>query len=67
MSRYGKFLRKQAKDVYWGNGEPDHPTCPDCGATMDFHGGDLAIGDGYWDCPGCDYSFTEDDLEDYEV
>ena len=67
MSKYKKFLGEMAKDVYWGNGEPDHPICPSCGATMDFHGGDLAIGDGYWDCPDCDYSFTEDDLKDYEV
>lgn len=64
---FEKFLKKMAKDVYWGNGEPDHPKCPNCKSTMDFHGGDLPIGEGYWDCPGCDFSFSEEDLKDYEV
>ena len=29
---------------------------------MTFHGGDLDYGDGYWNCDSCDYSFTEDDM-----
>ena len=27
--------------------DPDHPRCPACGATMQFHGGDLEFGQGY--------------------
>lgn len=62
MASIKGFLKKQAKDVYYGNGNPDHPTCPSCGLTMNFHGGERKLGTGYWDCPGCDFTFTEDDL-----
>ena len=51
MSRFAKFLKELASDVYWGEGNPDNPTCPNCGAKMSFHGGDREYGDGYWDCP----------------
>lgn len=47
----------------------DHPNCPNCGAVMNFFGhdekGDFDYGDGYWECPECGWSFTEDDLENY--
>lgn len=67
MSEYKRFLKKQASAVYWGEGETDHPICPSCGETMNFHGGERAAGEGYWDCPGCDFSFTEDDLSEFDV
>lgn len=62
MSR--KFLKELAYDVYYGSSvrDTDHPTCPKCGSIMTFHGGDLEIGKGYWDCSGCTYSFTEEEL-----
>lgn len=67
MAWFNNFLESQAHDVYWCEGNPDTPTCPQCGATMQFHGGDLAIGDGYWDCPGCSFTFTENDLSEFDV
>lgn len=46
--------------------DSDHPTCPRCGSTMDFHGhddyGDFAYGDGYWECTGCGFKVSESDL-----
>ena len=62
MASIKKFLKKQASDVFYGEGNPDHPDCPVCGSTMNFHGGDRQMGEGYWDCSGCDFTFTEDDL-----
>lgn len=62
MSNFVDFLAKMAVDLYYGEGDTDNPTCPNCGGTMSFHGGDRPIGEGYWDCP-CGYSFTEDDLD----
>ena len=67
MASIKKFLKEQAYNVYYGYGNPDHPTCPKCGNVMEFHGGDRPSGEGYWDCPGCNFNFTEEDLEDYEV
>ena len=67
MAKFLDFLKQQASDVFWGDGNPDTPTCPSCGSTMSFHGGDRPTGEGYWDCSGCDYSFTEDDLSEFEV
>lgn len=61
MSKYRSFLKKQAHDVFWGEGNPDHPSCPNCGSIMNFHS------EGYWDCPGCNYSFTEQDLDEFDV
>lgn len=57
-----EFLKKQAYNVYYGKGNTDHPQCPYCSSIMNFHGGDRALGDGYWDCSGCDFTFTENDL-----
>jgi C4-type Zn-finger protein len=46
--------------------DTDHPTCPQCGATMDFHGhdenGDFALGEGYWICNSCNYKVKESEL-----
>ena len=67
MKKFKKFLKSMAEEL----GEPipeintDTPTCPNCGSTMEFHGGDLDYGDGYWDCSSCGYTFTEDDLEEF--
>lgn len=65
MSR--KFLKELANDIYYANPnrDTDHPTCPKCGETMSFHGGDLVYGEGYWDCSGCNYTFTETQLDKY--
>lgn len=62
MADIKRFMKKQAKAVYYGEGNPDNPTCPVCGSMMSFHGGDRTIGNGFWDCPSCDFTFTEDDL-----
>ncbi len=61
------FMREFADDVYQARPgqDNDHPTCPRCGGQMSFHGDDLPIGEGYWDCDGCDFSFTEDELDEY--
>lgn len=44
----------------------DHPICPSCGEKMTFHGhdesGDFPYGEGYWECDGCGYKVTENDL-----
>lgn len=56
------FFRSFAEAVYYGEGDTDHPDCPRCGDTMEFHGGDRPYGEGYWDCSSCDYSFTEERL-----
>lgn len=64
---FKKFLKQLAEDVYYCSTtrDTDHPTCPKCGGNMTFHGGDLSYGDGYWDCDGCTYTFTEDELNEY--
>ncbi len=62
---FEKFFKKFADDVYYGIGDTDHPKCPQCGGTMTFHGGDLPLGDGYWDCENCDCTFTEDEVNEY--
>ena len=60
------FLSDFAITLHNNNGETDtdHPTCPQCGSTMNFHGVNLPIGDAYWDCPNCPFSFTEEDIEE---
>ena len=49
-----------------GDFNPDHPPCPRCGNEMDFHArdarGEFSSGDGYWECPDCDFRFYEDQL-----
>ena len=64
------FLKQLKHDVYWSIGNPDNPECPHCGATMIFYGhddnGDFPDGEGYWKCPDCDYSVTENDIEDID-
>lgn len=62
---FHKFLRKLAEDVFYGFGNPDNPKCPNCGGTMTFHGGELSYGNGYWDCDSCDYTFTEDEMNEH--
>lgn len=57
------FLKALAEAVYYGEGDTDHPECPECGEKMKFYGGDRAYGDGYWECSSCGYTFTESDLD----
>ena len=44
-----------------------HPTCPECGAIMDFHGhdddGDFEIGYGFWKCSECGFTVFEHELK----
>ena len=58
-----EWMAKLAVDVYYGEGDTDHPDCPTCGGRMNFFGGDRAHGEGYWKCSSCGFSVTEDDLE----
>lgn len=67
MASIKKFLKQQAYNVSYGMGDPDHPNCPHCGTVMNFHGGDRVLGDGFWDCSGCDFTFTEDDIRYIDV
>ena len=61
------FFKRLARDVYYGDTgrDTDHPKCPQCGKRMTFHGGDLPLGDGYWECSRCGFSFSEDELEEH--
>ena len=44
-----KKMKKIAHDVFWGEGDTDHPICPECGFTMNFFGGDdVPIGNAVW-------------------
>ena len=53
-------------DVY----NTDHPTCPECGATMNFIGhdddGDFAQGDAYWICDNCGLKVYEGEVYKYQ-
>lgn len=62
-----RFFKRLARDVYYGdtNRDTDHPKCPECGERMTFYGGDLAIGEGHWDCENCGFTFTESELYEY--
>ena len=40
--------------------DTDHPPCPYCTVTMNFHSSDH--GDDYWDCPNCNFSITYSEL-----
>lgn len=58
---------REAVDYPWDSSiDSDHPDCPHCGCTMDFYGhdetGDFVYGEGYWECNGCGFKITEDDL-----
>lgn len=65
MAIFTEFLKQLAHDVYYGEGDPDNPPCPECGDTMTFHGGERPIGEGYWEC-ACGCTFTEDDLPEFD-
>lgn len=68
MSENKKFFKQMAYNVFWRQGDTDHPDCPECNSTMNFHGGDdISIGEGYWECSSCGYSFTESDLDEFDV
>lgn len=67
MNKKEKMM-KIAHDVFWGKGDTDHPSCPECGSTMNFFGGDdVPLGDAVWKCPDCKFQFSENDLNEYDV
>ena len=43
----------------------DLQTCPRCGGSMPFHGGTIAIGEGYWECVNCGFRVVENELNQY--
>lgn len=63
---YRGFRKKLATDVFWGEGNTDTPECPRCGETMQFHGGELAFGEGYWDCSNCGFTVKEEELDQFD-
>ena len=63
--KYVKFMKYLAEAVYYGEGNTDEPECPACKETMEFYGGERPYGDGYWECPDCGYSVTENDINKY--
>ena len=50
--------------------DTDHPTCPECGSTMNFIGhdddGDFAQGDAYWICNNCGLKVFEGEVYKYQ-
>lgn len=65
--RSWKKALRNAVDYPWDSDiDSDHPNCPRCGGTMDFHGhdddGDFAYGEGYWECDSCGFKVTENDV-----
>lgn len=64
-------MKKWKKDlfdaIYSPFDDSDHPACPHCNATMDFFGhddeGDFPLGEGYWKCSNCGFTFYEKDLD----
>ena len=65
--RSWKKALRNAVDYPWDSDiDSDHPKCPRCGSTMDFHGhdddGDYAYGEGYWECDSCGFKVTENDV-----
>lgn len=55
--------------VTGGEYDTDHPTCPECGSTMNFIGhdddGDFDDGDAYWICDNCGLKVYEDEVFKY--
>lgn len=68
MKMWKRNLKYMIENPWDAKGNSDHPDCPDCGCTMNFFGhdknGDFPMGEGYWECPACNYSIREDDLDD---
>ncbi len=66
--KYEKFKAQLNYNIHQNDydNDTDHPLCPDCGSTMNFYGhdnnGDYAYGEGYWECDGCGYKVTENEL-----
>lgn len=42
MNKKEKMV-KIAHDVFWGKGDTDHPSCPECGSTMNFLEGMMSL------------------------
>lgn len=75
MSNIENFFKKLAYDLEWNYDDPDvntdHPTCPECGNTMNFHGQDssgrdYSQGDAYWECDSCGFKFDENQVRQYD-
>ena len=62
---YRGFRKELAEEVYMCGENADTPECPRCGETMQFHGGDLPLGEGYWDCSNCGFMVKENELYQY--
>ncbi|MBR3354580.1 MAG: hypothetical protein IKG47_04390 [Oscillospiraceae bacterium] len=65
MSTWKKNLRKMLDDPSGYSGDSDHPECPICGSTMNFHGeaeGFTILGEGFWECPDCGKKITENEF-----
>ena len=64
---YEKFFKKLARDVYCGDTgrDTDRPECPQCKNQMTFTGDSLPYGQGRWSCSSCDFSFTEEQMNEY--
>jgi len=63
MRSWKNNLQNMINDIV---ADSDHPDCPKCGARMNFYGhdenGDFPLGEGYWECPDCGFSITENEL-----
>jgi len=71
--KYQKFMMNlavalQENGSYGSIKDSDHPSCPNCKTTMNFHGEDegyKTIDEGFWDCPSCGFKVKEGDLDPY--
>ena len=69
---HDKFFKHFAYSFFvMGMGDyPDTASfkCPDCGASVKFHGDDmnLPIGEEFWECSSCSFRFMISDFDEYE-
>lgn len=65
FKKWAHDLNDDLNDIDF-EGNTDHPTCPSCHQEMNFIGhdenGDFPSGDGYWECPNCGFSITEQEV-----
>lgn len=66
LKSWKRKLRNMVDYPWESDGDSDHPECPNCGSTMNFNGhddnGDFPIGEGYWECEGCNFKIREDEV-----
>lgn len=66
LKNWKRKLRNMVDYPWEYDGDSDHPECPHCGSTMNFYGhdnsGDFPIGEGYWECEGCNFKIREDEV-----